>query len=188
MLLRDHLQEQHREGSIIAEGNQCQRNRGCKAARCATSRAERKSRSRRVPLTGGGEGGGDAAGTEKTVKAAVGAGETPGTEGTAATMSASVGEEFFAEDGGSRDDGTDERRGSGGDGHRRDDSGVGGSPKSIMWNGAGQICIPTAEEEGVPLPAALTLRFLAAMDEGYIGSMKEEIARQRKDRSSGGGA
>lgn len=46
-----------------------------------------------------------------------------------------------------------------------------------------QTCIPTAEEEGLPLPAAMTLRFLAAMDEGYVGSRREENARLRRRRN-----
>lgn len=64
--------------------------------------------------------------------------------------------------------------------------GGGGGAKSVMWNGAGQICIPTAEEEGLPLPAAMTLRFLAAMDEGYVGSMREENARSKKKKDGAG--
>lgn len=64
--------------------------------------------------------------------------------------------------------------------------GGGGVAKSVMWNGAGQICIPTAEEEGLPLPAAMTLRFLAAMDEGYVGSMREENARSKKKKDGAG--
>lgn len=49
-----------------------------------------------------------------------------------------------------------------------------------------QTCVPTAEEEELPLPAAMTLRFLASMDEGYVGSRREENARLKKRKKEGG--
>lgn len=55
---------------------------------------------------------------------------------------------------------------------------------SDTWNSSddGPICQPTGEQEGLPLPAMVTLRFLSAMDAGYVGSRREENARLRKQR------
>lgn len=159
MLLREHLQEQQREGSIIAEGNQCQRNKGCKASSCASSRAGGRRGFGTTPSRGArGDGSGavPARGAQKD-------------ENTETVCPAGGG--GVVGEGGSQEEGKQKLVGR---------SGVDGG--SVTWNGAGQICIPTSEEEGLPLPAAMTLRFLAAMDQGYVGSMREENARARRKR------
>lgn len=173
MLLREHLQEQHREGSIIAEGNQCQRNRGCKAANCASSRAGTRR---------GGRGAGGI-GAEETAVGSQGSRGILGTHlrGTGMELVDGKDSHRLAENGGSSLE-----AGGGGEDKRLIGAAGDGGAKSVMWNGAGQICIPTAEEEGLPLPAAMTLRFLAAMDEGYVGSMREENARSRKRKDGAG--
>lgn len=140
MLLREHLQEQHREGSIVSEGNQCKLNRGCDRADCAG--------------TGRGRGGTAEGGITACLAAA---GQVIEGEGEGEGAPAAAGEEGSA---------------GGGGGKARE----GGA-------GTGQTCVPTAEEEGLPLPAAMTLRFLAAMDEGYVGSRREENARLKRRRT-----
>ncbi|CAN0235721.1 unnamed protein product [Scytosiphon promiscuus] len=76
--------------------------------------------------------------------------------------------------------------GAGGDAGGAGRLSSGGGP--VGWKGpvGGQACAPTAEEEGVPLPADMTLRFLAAMDEGYVGSRREENARLERRRKEDG--
>ncbi|CAM9910475.1 unnamed protein product, partial [Discosporangium mesarthrocarpum] len=54
--------------------------------------------------------------------------------------------------------------------------------------GRGGVCPGSGEEEGLPLPAVMTLRFLAAMDEGYLGAIREERDAQQVARAGRGGA
>lgn len=63
----------------------------------------------------------------------------------------------------------------------------GGGRASALWNNDRPICSLTGEQEELPLPAAMTLRFLSTMDEGYVGSMREENARMQKLRAVGAG-
>lgn len=150
MLLREHLQGQHREGSVVSEGNHCKLNRGCDRAGCA--RAAR------------GLGG---AASEGATTALPAAGEPSGESGERGGSAA--GEEGTAGGGG--------REAGGGDGEPPR-----GGRESGRRAGTAQACVPSAEEEGLPPPAAMTLRFLAAMDEGYVGSRREENARLKRRR------
>eukprot|EP00752_Nemacystus_decipiens_P006169 g5566.t1 len=159
VLLREHLQDQHREGSVVSEGNQRKLNRGCNRAGCGGTG------------TGTGRGrGGTAAAPEGAFTACPPAGEVSQETRERAVSAAGA-------------------EGSGDGGSVSRETGEAGSPVSRggdrgsgVGAGAGQTCIPTAEEEGIPLPAAMTLRFLAAMDDGYIGSRREENARLRRTR------
>ncbi|CAM9149168.1 unnamed protein product [Pylaiella littoralis] len=173
VLLREHLQEQHREGSIVSEGNRCELNKGCDVANCgATGREGMEGGA--VGTTGcsaggggrgggGGDGGGGGGANANDAEA-----ETPKT-----TVSTVDGEVTLAGDDVREKSNKEKRPSSFGDSTRRGpDKGKGR-----------QTCVPTAEEEGLPLPAAMTLRFLAAMDEGYIGSRREENARCQRRRN-----
>ncbi|CAM9646820.1 unnamed protein product, partial [Ectocarpus sp. 8 AP-2014] len=152
VLLREHLQGQHREGSVVSEGNQCHLNRGCDLARCSGGGAAEEigAAARR-----GGGGGSVASGAAAESTAGEGEGLEPEVGGQ------EIGEEV------SRD-------------------GPGGVETRTGTLRGQQTCVPTAEEEGLPLPAAMTLRFLAAMDEGYVGSRREENARLKKRKKEGG--
>lgn len=233
VLLRVHLQEKHREGSIIAEGNQCQLNEGCSTAKCSNGGvggsgsgclgggAGRNKGGLEAALPGGersgggrggGEGrgkseGGSVSGDGEAVAAAEGGGaeEVEGGDAAsprpaAAAPAAVVGVASAASDKGFVRDAAHGKGGKrglnidvGGDGERSSISplsaavgeAAGGSG---AWSSEGQVCVPTAEEEGLPLPAAMTLRFLAAMDEGHVGSMREENERLRRKGGRGGGA
>ena len=164
VLLREHLQDQHREGSVVSEGNQCQLNRGCEKANCATTTA--------CPEAGAASA---AAAAAAAIAAAGEAGEAEGVaQGEAQVAGAPAdGEEVFAVGGGA---GKTLSTGGASRGDRRSAEGA----------GMGQTCAPTAEEEGLPLPAVMTLRFLAAMDEGYVGSRREENARSKRRREEEG--
>ena len=135
-LLREHLQEKHREGFIVAKGNQCNRNRRCEAADCDGHNQGAK-----------------------------------GTEGVDAAPYSAAAKEATRAAGGK---------------DLAQDLGSDGGGSSFDSAGARQVCIPTAEEEGLPLPAAATMRFLAAMDEGYVGSIREENSRARRRAARGG--
>ncbi len=162
VLLREHLQDQHREGSVVFEGNRCELNRGCERANCAAASAA-------CP-------GAEAAAAGEAVEPGEANGSARGVQGGAhGTGASGDGEEGFAVGEESTVEKLREAAPRGG-GRR---SGKGGQ-------GMGQACVPTAEEEGLPLPAAMTLRFLAAMDEGYVGSMREENARSRRRREEEG--
>lgn len=140
VLLREHLRDKNREGSLVAEGNQFHRNRGCELANCNGHRSAL----------------GD------TTSTVIGARSLELGKGDIEPLSGVV----------------------------EVDNGVGGrycvdglSGESISSDRTGQasqVCVPTAEEEGLPLPATVTMRFLAAMDEGYIGSILEESSRARR--------
>lgn len=151
VLLREHLQGQHREGSVVSEGNQCHLNRGCDLARCSVGSAAEE-----MGAAGGGSGGESVA------------------SGAAAESAAGEGEGLEAEGSGQE----------AGDQVSRDGSGAGATRTGTLRGQ--QTCVPTAEEEGLPLPAAMTLRFLAAMDEGYVGSRREENARLKRRMKEGG--
>lgn len=166
VLLREHLQEQHREGSVVSDSNQCELNRGCGRAGCGGGTGTGSGR---------GRGGAAAASGSATITACRAAGEATEEAGGGAVPAA--GEEGTADGGSSRE------TGEGGPGPGPERSG-GGDHESGKGAGTGQTCAPTAEEEGLPLPAAMTLRFLAAMDEGYVGSRREENARLRRRRSA----
>lgn len=155
VLLREHLQDKNREGSLVAEGNQCYRNRGCELANC----------------------GGRRSALGDTTSTVIGArslelGKRDNIEPLSGVVEATV----EVDDGGF--DGEEGFRNRGGrycaDGPR------GESISSDRTGQASQVCVPTAEEEGLPLPATVTMRFLAAMDEGYIGSILEESSRARR--------
>lgn len=152
MLLREHLQGQHREGSIVSERNLCKLNRGCDRAGCGGNGRHRRG--------GTAEGG---------TTACLAAGEVSAGAGAGAVSAG--GEERSVGGGGGG--------GSGETSGRQPPRGDRGSDKATE---TGATCVPTAEEEGLPLPAAMTLRFLAAMDEGYIGSRREENARLKRRR------
>eukprot|EP00904_Undaria_pinnatifida_P004520 jgi/Undpi1/14069/HiC_scaffold_9.g03720.m1 len=225
-------EEKHREGSIIAEGNQCQLNEGCSTAKCSNGGvggsgsgclgggAGRNKGGLEAALPGGersgggrggGEGrgkseGGSVSGDGEAVAAAEGGGaeEVEGGDAAsprpaAAAPAAVVGVASAASDKGFVRDAAHGKGGKrglnidvGGDGERSSISplsaavgeAAGGSG---AWSSEGQVCVPTAEEEGLPLPAAMTLRFLAAMDEGHVGSMREENERLRRKGGRGGG-
>ena len=155
MLLREHLQEQHREGSVVSAGNQCKLNRGCDRAGCGgTDRGRR----------GGAAESGDA------TAACPPAGEV--SQETGNRVASAAGEGIARDGGGGREAVREWSSPSSSRGGRG----------SGMRAGTGQTCAPTAEEEGLPLPAGMTLRFLAAMDEGYVGSRREENARLKRSR------
>ncbi|CAN0281651.1 unnamed protein product [Ectocarpus sp. 12 AP-2014] len=152
VLLREHLQGQHREGSVVSEGNQCHLNRGCDLARCSGGGAVEEMGT----AAGGDSGGGSVA------------------SGAAAESTTGEGEGLEPEVGGQEM----------GEEVSRDGPSRGGARTGTL---RGQhTCVPTAEEEGLPLPAAMTLRFLAAMDEGYVGSRREENARLKKRKKEAG--
>ncbi|CAM9966985.1 unnamed protein product [Hapterophycus canaliculatus] len=172
VLLREHLQEQHREGSIISEGNQCQLNRGCDAANCAAMPRGREGAVRNgtaaCPATAAAPAapenvGGEGSETDGAARRARG-------DAAATATGGGGGEDAIAAEGKQKPSSSD------------------GRPIARTHLRACQTCSPTAEEEGIPLPAAMTLRFLAAMDDGYVGSRREENARlERRRKEEGAG-
>lgn len=156
VLLREHLQDKNREGSLVAEGNKCHRNRGCELANCNGRRSALGDTTSTVM------GGSSLELVRGDIEPLSGAGE----------VTVEVGDGGLDGEEGFRDRGGGERYGA--DGPR------GESISSDRAGQASQVCIPTAEEEGLPLPATVTMRFLAAMDEGYIGSIQEESSRARR--------
>lgn len=172
VLLREHLQEQHREGSILSEGNQFQFNRGCDMTNCFATDSE--GARGRVGTTGG------PAGAAAAREGGVGGGGAQGNNtevGTPEPAVSTVDEEVSLAEGVVIRDRSNKEN---------EPSSSNGSIETSRGSNKGtgqQTCMPTAEEEGLPLPAAMTLRFLAAMDEGYVGSMREENARLKRTRN-----